>query len=118
MSCPTGGTTTTASACPGPFLLVAAQPTEVWCSQRPKSARGVAEIRHGPRCAKPDLVACGRRHQVPANSYFAHVSSEDGRMRCYRSSLATLRQHQCLVGENRFPNFGTCAVACRQKPPS
>ncbi|KAL3221515.1 hypothetical protein MRX96_050249 [Rhipicephalus microplus] len=71
---------------------------------------------HGPRCAKPDLVACGRRHlKYP---YFAHVSSEDGRMRCYRSSLATLRQHQCLVGENRFPNFGTCAVACRQKPPS
>ncbi|KAL3212292.1 hypothetical protein MRX96_051884 [Rhipicephalus microplus] len=71
---------------------------------------------HGPRCEKPYLVACGRRHlKYP---YFAHVSSEDGRMRCYRSSLAKLRQHQCLVGENRFPNFGTCAVACRQKPPS
>ncbi|KAH7963978.1 hypothetical protein HPB51_027782 [Rhipicephalus microplus] len=44
---------------------------------------------HGPRCEKPDLVACGRRHlKYP---YFAHMSSEDGRLRCYRSSLATLQ---------------------------
>ncbi|KAL3199252.1 hypothetical protein MRX96_043962 [Rhipicephalus microplus] len=102
MSCPTGGTTTTANACPGPFLLVAARPTKVWCSQRLKSARGVAEIHTMNTAAKNlDLVACGRRHlKYP---YFAHVLSEDGRMRCYRSSLATLRQHQCLVGENRFP---------------
>ncbi|KAH6927392.1 hypothetical protein HPB50_002659 [Hyalomma asiaticum] len=73
------------------------------------------EPHRGPRCKPPKVVECGRRQlKYP---YFAHVSPEDGRMRCYRSSLATLRRHQCLVGGNRFRSLETCVATCRQNPP-
>ncbi|XP_049272804.1 uncharacterized protein LOC125758998 [Rhipicephalus sanguineus] len=99
-SFPSGG-------CPANGSMVFATAKE--CEQRCRDPH------NGPRCKRPGFVACGHHHlKYP---YFAHLSSVDGRMRCYRSSLATLRRHQCLVGENRFPNFGTCAVTCRQKRP-
>ncbi|XP_075551406.1 uncharacterized protein LOC142584932 [Dermacentor variabilis] len=85
-------------------------PTAKECEKRCRKPHG------GPRCQRPEVVACGRRHlKYP---YFARVSPEDGRLRCFRSSPTTLQRHLCLVGVNRFPTFGSCVASCRQKPPT
>lgn len=98
MSSLTGGTTTTASACPGPFLQVAVRLTEVWYSRRPGSARSAAEN----RMVEPG--ASGLRWW-PA---VAATSSTRISLTCRRETAA------CGVSDLRSPRCGaTCASWAR-----
>ncbi|XP_077539418.1 uncharacterized protein LOC144152085 [Haemaphysalis longicornis] len=64
----------------------------------------------GPACQRPIAVSCTRRHlKYP---FFAHFSSEDGRMRCLETSTDLLRDHRCLTGANRFSSRKACFATC------
>ncbi|KAH6928180.1 hypothetical protein HPB50_012393 [Hyalomma asiaticum] len=73
-------------------------------------------LHRGARCRRPEVVACGRRHlKYP---YFAHLYTQEGRVRCLRSSETLLQGHQCLSGANRFRSRQACYTSCRNHPPS
>ncbi|XP_049528917.1 uncharacterized protein LOC119462386 [Dermacentor silvarum] len=100
-SFPSGG-------CPGNGSMVFSTAQE--CRKRCEGRQ------HGPRCRRPEVVACGRRHlKYP---YFAFRHPNEGRVRCLRSSIIMLRGHRCLAGANRFHSHGACVSSCRERPPS
>lgn len=68
-------------------------------------------------CGRPRSEPC-RRRQPAVYPFFAHVSSEDGRVRCLRASGTVLLARRCLVGSNRFATAEQCRSACVHDPDS